>query len=102
VALLQLAGTSFKPLALAEANATAGPPPKTALFGFPFGLSQAQVDPQVVFVKATTEGTVIVLEHTLNPGESGAPLLTPEGKVLALAGSANQCIPIETARTLIP
>jgi len=102
VALLQLAGASFKPLALAEASAQAGPQPKTALFGFPFALSQAQAEPQVVFVKATTEGTIIVLDHTLNPGESGAPLLTPEGKVLALAGSANQCIPIEAARTLIP
>lgn len=102
VALLQLAGTSFKPLAIAEASAQAGPQLATALFGFPYGLNHARANPQLVFVKATTEGPVIALEHTLNPGESGAPLLTPEGKVLAMASSANQCIPIEVARTLIP
>jgi hypothetical protein len=100
VALLQLAGTGFKPLAVADATAKVGPALKTALFGFPFGLSQAQVNPQLMFVKATPEGSLISLERPLNPGESGAPLLTPEGKVVALADSANQCIPIEVARML--
>lgn len=101
VALLQLSGTSFKPLAVAEATVKVGPELKTALFGFPFGLSQAQASPQLISVKATPEGPLISLERPLNPGESGAPLLTPEGKVIALAESANQCIPIEVARTLV-
>jgi len=101
VAVLQLSGSSFQALPLADSSAKPGPEAKTALFGFPFGLSQAQANPRLLFVKATAEGSTITLEHALNPGESGAPLLTPEGKVLAFASGANQCVPIEVARTLI-
>jgi len=101
VAVLQVTGANFQPLVIANATAKPGPELKTALFGFPFGLSQAQANPQLRYVKATTEGSAVTLEIPLNPGESGAPLLTPEGKVLAFASSANQCIPIEAARTLI-
>jgi S1-C subfamily serine protease len=102
VAVLQLSGTVFHPLALADSSAKPGPNAKTALYGFPFGLSQAQANPRPRFVNATSQGSIITLEHPLNPGESGAPLLTAEGKVLAFAGGANQCVPIEAARTVIP
>jgi len=101
VALLQLTGSGFKPLGFADAATKVDPTLKTALFGFPFGVSQAQADPQLLFVKATPEGSLVSLDRQLNPGESGAPLLGPDGKVVALADSGNQCIPIEVARTLI-
>ena len=41
------------------------------------------------------------MDHSLNPGEAGAPLLTPDGKVVAIAVGRNQCIPIQVARKLI-
>jgi len=44
----------------------------------------------------------VTLERSVNPGESGAPLLNADGKVLAIASGANYCVPIEAARQLIP
>ena len=73
-----------------------------ALFGFPFGLNQSQADPRAVYLQATTENTTVTLERLVNPGESGAPLLTAEGKVLAIASGANQCVAIQAARKLLP
>jgi S1-C subfamily serine protease len=102
LAVLQLSGAKFKPLPFADVTAQSGPGIKVALFGFPFGLNQPQASPQLLFTKAATGGSLLTLEHQLDPGESGAPLLTPEGKVLALASSENQCILIEKARALIP
>lgn len=101
VAVLQLVGSAFQPLAFADPAVKVGPELQTTLFGFPFGLSQTQANPQPIAVKAATAGSLIMLEHVLNPGESGAPLLTSEGKVLALAGGTNECIPIQTLRTLM-
>ncbi len=101
VALLELVGSNFQALPYADPSTQLGPDLKTALLGFPFGLTRAQASPELVYVKAAASGPLITLEHPLNPGESGAPLLTPEGKVLALAGGTNECIPIETTRTLI-
>ena len=100
-AVLQLRGGDYHPLTLADAT-QAGSGSPSVLFGFPFGLSHALAVPNPSLVKASLEGTTLNLEHTLNPGESGAPLLTPEGKVVALAAGANHCIPIEAARSLIP
>jgi hypothetical protein len=42
------------------------------------------------------------MEHKSDPGESGAPLLDADGKVVAIATSVNECIPIQVARKLIP
>ena len=89
------------PLALAEAGTKPDAGMKTTLYGFPFGLNQKQAQPRPLEVKASTEGQLITLERQLNPGESGAPLLTPEGKVLALAGGKNECIPIDLVRSLL-
>ncbi len=100
-AVLQLSGGAYRPLALADAPQT-GSGLMSVLFGFPFGLSHARAIPNPSLVKTSPEGAILNLDHSLNPGESGAPLLTPEGKVLAMAASANQCIPIEAARDLIP
>ena len=74
---------------------------KTTLYGFPFGLNQQRAKPRPLEVKAAVEGQLILLERQLNPGESGAPLLTPEGKVLGLAGGKNECIPIDLVRSQI-
>jgi S1-C subfamily serine protease len=42
------------------------------------------------------------MDHAVDPGETGAPLLNAEGEVVALAASGNQCISIQVARKLIP
>lgn len=107
LAVLQLTGNHFHALALAEEGSEirAGQQsvvPGLALLAFAFGLSQPQADPHPIFVHASLQGPLLVLDHQLNPGESGAPLLNREGKVLALAASGNECIPIENVRGLIP
>jgi hypothetical protein len=101
LALLQLAGANFKPLAFADSEGQTSEAAPKALFGFPFGLSQSQADPRAVDVQATTENGAVTLERLLNPGEAGAPLLTADGKVLAIASGAKQCVPIQAARKLI-
>ncbi len=101
VALLQLVGNNFQPLVSADPKIQVSANLRTALLGFPFGLNRPQADPQVIFVKAAATGPLITLDHPLNPGESGAPLLVPDGKVLGLAGGTNECIPFEAARALI-
>ena len=101
VALLQLVGEGFAPLALVEAGTKADAGMKTTLYGFPFGLNQKQAQPRPLEVKASAGEQVFTLDRQLNPGESGAPLLTPEGKVLALAGGKNECIPIDLVRSIL-
>ena len=102
LAVLQLAGANLKPLAFADSAAETGEATKKALFGFPFGLNQSQADPRAVYLQATTENATVTLERSVNPGESGAPLLTADGKVLAIASGANQCVAIQAARKLLP
>jgi hypothetical protein len=102
LALLQLVGANLKPLAFADSAAETGEATKKVLFGFPFGLNQSQADPRADYLQATTENAAVTLERWVNPGESGAPLLTADGKVLAIASGANQCVPIQAARKLIP
>jgi S1-C subfamily serine protease len=102
VAVLQLVGSGFQPLAMAEPGSKLSAELKGALFGFPFGLSQVQADPKPIWVTATPEGTSIKLERALNPGESGAPLVSAEGKALALCGGPSECTPLEMVRRLLP
>jgi hypothetical protein len=101
VAVLQLTGSGFAPLAFADAGTKPGAGMKTTLYGFPFGLNQKQAQPRPLEVKADAGGQLITLDRQLNPGESGAPLLTPEGKVLGFAGGRNECIPIDLVRSQI-
>jgi len=42
-----------------------------------------------------------MLDQPLNTGESGAPLLTTEGKVMAFAGGTNECVPVAAVRNLL-
>jgi Trypsin-like peptidase domain len=98
-ALLQLQGGEFQPLPLAV---SAAPAATTTLLAYPYGLSQSTVDPKTVDVKTTLEGGQITLEEPLDPGETGAPLVNGEGKVVGLAGGSKQCVPVEKLRGLIP
>jgi len=100
-AILQLSGGSFVPLAFADAGTQFSPDAKTALLSFPYGLSQPLAVPKITFVKATVSGTLMTLDQPLNTGESGAPLLTTEGKVMAFAGGTNECVPVAAVRNLL-
>ena len=101
VALLQLVGRNVQPLSAADAAPKLGPELKTTLLGYPYGVSQAQANPQPVLVAASASGSLIAVDHELNPGEYGAPLLTPDGKVIAIAGGSHECIPIGASRSLV-
>ena len=102
VALLQLRGDKFQPLALADSANSITPNFQATLIAYPYGLSQSEAAPKLIAVKATRQGAVIKLDQGLIPGESGAPLVNAEGKVLGLAGGSNLCVPIENLRGLIP
>lgn len=102
VAVLQLTGESFQPLTPAAPGDELPPDAKTALYSFPYGLSRPQAVPSLFWVKANSAGNVLSIDRTLNPGESGAPLLTPEGKVVGLCDDASACVPIAAASKLIP
>lgn len=100
-AVLQLSGSGFSPLAIADPAAGAGGDLNSALLSFPYGLSQPLAIPKLSFVTTTTSGSLIVLDQTVNTGESGSPLVTMDGKVLGFAGSGKDCIPISAIRSLI-
>jgi S1-C subfamily serine protease len=102
LALLQLTGTGFQPLAFADQAANLTANPKLVLCSYPFGISQPQIAPRLLSVQVTPEGSTLKMEHKSDPGESGAPLLDADGKVVAIATSVNECIPIQVARKLIP
>jgi Trypsin-like peptidase domain len=98
-AVLQLRGDKFQPIALAEPTDSLS---AATLLAFPYGLSQPTADPRLVDVKATLQGTVVALDEPLDPGESGAPLVNSDGKVVGLASSSKQCVPVASFRNLIP
>jgi hypothetical protein len=102
LALLQLAGEDLHPLSFADSVAETRETTRTILFGFPFGLNQSRADPQPLDVQAAAENGAVTLGRLVNPGESGAPLLNANGKVLAIAGGTNYCVPIQAARQLLP
>jgi hypothetical protein len=102
LALIQISGSSFQPLSFPDAPADLAANSKLVLCSYPFGISQPQIAPRLLSVQVTAQGSGLTMEHKADPGESGAPLLDADGKVAALATSANQCIPIQVARKLIP
>ena len=97
-ALLQLRGAKFQPIALAGATDPVSP---ATLLAFPYGLSQSSAEPKQVDVKATRQGNQVTLDEPLDPGESGAPVVNGEGKVVALAGGSKQCVPVESFPSLV-
>ena len=99
LASLQMAGSNLTPLGFADSNSQTSE--AETLFGFPFGLNQSGVDPKASDVRVTAENSAMTLDRSVNPGESGAPLLNAEGKVLAVASGANHCVPIQAARKLL-
>jgi hypothetical protein len=101
VALLRLTGEGFEPLALADPATELTTDLKTALLGFPFALSQSEAEPRPLWVQASWKGPSITLDHAIDPGESGAPLVTAEGKVLGISGGSNECIPVKALQNLI-
>ena len=102
VALLRLTGSDFKPLTLPDAPAAAASSTKLVLCSYPFGITQPQATPRLLDVQVTPAANLLQMEHRLDPGESGAPLLDADGKVVAMAISANQNIPIQVVQRLIP
>jgi S1-C subfamily serine protease len=101
-AVLQITGTSFRPLSLPDPASSPVANSTLVLCSYPFGISQPQTTPRLLSVQVSPEGNLMKMEHNLDPGESGAPLLNTEGKVVALATSGTQDIPIQVAQTLIP
>ena len=101
LALLQLSGTGFQPLSFPDSDVGPFSESKLVLCSYPFGISQPQSAPRLLTVHGSSQGNVVRMEHILDPGESGAPLLNADGKVVALAGSANEDIPIQAAQKLI-
>jgi len=102
LAVLQLAGTSFQPLELPGPAATLPADSKLTLCSYPFGTSQPRSAPRLLSIQVSSQGGRLDMEHKADPGESGAPLLDADGKVVALAASANQCIPVQAVQKLIP
>jgi len=102
LALLQITGTGFQPLALPDPATTAAANPNLVLCSYPFGMSQPQIAPRLLTVQVGVQGNTLKMEHQTDPGESGAPLLDADGRVVALATSADLCVPIQAARKLIP
>jgi len=91
-ALIKITGANLEPLATADAESGDG-----FLFGFPFGMSQSLAEPKSTSVHVTVAGELRTLDHKFDPGEAGAPLISTDGKVLALCGAADECIPIAAA-----
>jgi hypothetical protein len=102
LALLQLTGTAFQPLSFPDPASSLADGSSLVLCSYPFGTSQPQIDPRLLSVQVSLQGSTVNIEHNLDPGESGAPLLNADGVVVAMAASAAQCIPIDEARSLIP
>jgi hypothetical protein len=102
LALLQITGAGFHPLLLQGMAGGLPADSKLVLCSYPFGVSQAQTEPRLLSVKGNLQGTALTMDHQVDPGESGAPLLNGDGKVVALAASNNQCISMDSARKLIP
>ncbi|MBI4165442.1 MAG: trypsin-like peptidase domain-containing protein [Acidobacteria bacterium] len=101
LALLKLSGDKFQPLPLApDLPVAAGA--KLSLLGFPFGLSQPKATPKPEEVEVAKVQGSITLSHTLSPGQSGAPLVTPEGKVVALCSEPALCISASFLAKLAP
>ncbi len=100
-AILKLTGEKFQPLELA-ADATVGEGAKLSLLGFPYGLSQPKASPKPEEVEVGKGEGSISLTRSLHPGQAGAPLVTPEGKAVALCSEPALCISVSILAKLAP
>ena len=101
LALLKLSGEKLQPLPVA-ADSTIAAGVKFSLLGFPYGLSQPKATPKPEEVEVARAEGGIHLTRTLSPGQSGAPLVTPEGKVVALCSEPDLCISASILAKLAP
>jgi hypothetical protein len=102
VALLQLTGANFAPLSITDPAAGPVSASKLVLCSYPLGINQPQSTPRLLPVKVSWQGSLLTIGYKLEPGESGAPLLDSEGRVVALVTSADQGIAVQVAQKLIP
>ena len=101
LAVLQLGGRNFAPLIPVAGEGELSPDAPVSLYGFPFGASQSISKPHPASVKVSRDGKLLTLDRQLNPGEFGAPLLTPEGRVLCIATGGRICVPIQLAQNIL-
>jgi len=97
-ALIRITGANPQPVVTADTSGgQSGDNGDGFLFGFPFGMSRSQAEPAGNPVQVREAGELKTLNHQFDPGEAGAPLLSLGGKVVALCGAADECIPIVAA-----
>ena len=101
LAVLQVGGKVFAPLIPTTDGEGLPPGASAAVYGFPFGASQSISQPRPATVKVSEDGTLFSLDRELNPGEYGAPVLTPDGRVLAIATGGKICVPIRLAQSIL-
>jgi hypothetical protein len=101
LALLKIVGqaTTATPLASASDGET---PSSAVLLGFPFGTDQERARLQqgnVTLEPPPGAGSpdLVRLARELNPGESGGPLVSADGKVIAVCAGSKTCVPMATA-----
>lgn len=101
LALPQVSGAGFQPLLFQKApdNSSAL---RLVLGSYPYGLNQPETAPRLLGVTLGLQGDVLPMDHHVDPGEFGAPLLDREGAVVALAASGNRRISIHAGQKLIP
>ena len=105
LALLKIIGQAnpTTPLAAASEGET---PASATLLGFPYGTHQERAALQQSSVKVETPPPgistgLIRLARELNPGESGAPMVTADGKVIAICAGPGTCVPLTAALRLL-
>jgi hypothetical protein len=98
--LLKIVGqaSAVTPLAASQGEA----PSSATLLGYPFGTDQEQARLQQSNVTleprpSTGSDGLVRLARVLNPGESGGPIVTPDGKVIAVCVGPKTCVPMAAA-----
>lgn len=98
LAMLKIVGQPNPVAPLVPAGQGAAPTSAT-LLGFSFGIDRAAAKLQQVQVTIDTGGAAgsVRLTRALAPGESGSPLVTADGKVIAVCGGPQACVSLAVA-----